>query len=182
MVIHGITKQYMSIHGYTWPYIVIHGYLFYWFVCHKMYKWKKNYLSCHGEEAQGSVRLGNPDLDFQNLNLDFPIKREIRKRISGWISIKKSKSGFFGFPFLSFDWEIRKRIYKTILVNSGLLSTNYACACKTAVPKDSFANPFSDFRFSGKTLAAEPPSREEKWTMQQIFLGNLSEFAESCIR
>ena len=100
----------------------------------------------------GCVRLGNPDLDFQNLNLDFPIEREIRKRISpprnpssGWISIKKSKSGFFGFPFLSFDWEIRKRICKTVLVNSGLLFTNYACACKTAVPRDSFSNPFSDF-------------------------------------
>ena len=98
------------------------------------------------------VRLGNPDLDFQNLNLDFPIEHEIRKRISpprnpssGWISIKKSKSGFFGFPFLSFDWEIRKRICKTVLVNSGLLFTNYACACKTAVPKDSFSNPFLDF-------------------------------------
>ena len=42
------------------------------------------------------------DLDFENLNLDFPIEREIRKRIStpinpssGWISIKKSKSEFF---------------------------------------------------------------------------------------
>ena len=100
----------------------------------------------------GCVRLGNPDLDFQNLNLDFPIEREIRKRISPprnpssrWISIKKSKSRFFGFAFLSFDWEIRKRICKTVLVNSGLLFTNYACACKTAVPKDSFANPFSDF-------------------------------------
>ena len=37
---------------------------------------------------------------------DFAIEREIRKRISpprnpssGWISIKKSKSGFHGFPF-----------------------------------------------------------------------------------
>ena len=54
----------------------------------------------------GCVRLGNPDLDFENLNPDFPIEREIRKRISpprnlssGWISIKKSKSGFHGFPF-----------------------------------------------------------------------------------
>ena len=54
----------------------------------------------------GCVRLGNPDLDFQNLNLDFPIEREIRKGIStprnpssGWISIKKSKSGFLDFPF-----------------------------------------------------------------------------------
>ena len=70
--------------------------------------------------------MGNPDLDFQNLNLDFLIESEIRKRISPprnpsseWISIKKSKTGFFGFPFLSFDWEIRKRICKTVLVNSG---------------------------------------------------------------
>ena len=35
--------------------------------------------------------------------------------------------------FLPFDWEIRKRICKTILVNSGLLFANDACACKTAV-------------------------------------------------
>ena len=57
--------------------------------------------------------IGKSGFSFQNLNLDFPIEREIRKRISpprnpssGWISIKKSKSGFLGFPFLSFDWEI----------------------------------------------------------------------------
>ena len=63
----------------------------------------------------GCVRLGNPDLDFQNLNPDFPIEREIRKRIStstnpfsGWISIKKSKSGFFGFPFLSLTGKSEK--------------------------------------------------------------------------
>ena len=60
--------------------------------------------------------IGNPDLGFQNLNLDLPIEREIRKRISpprnpssGWISIKKSKSGFFGFPFLSFDKDLQNR-------------------------------------------------------------------------
>ena len=94
----------------------------------------------------GCVRLGN-----------FPIEREIRKRISpptnpssGWISIKKSKSGFFGFPFLSFDWEIRKRICKTVLLNSGLLFTNYACACKTAVPKDSFSILFRISQSNGK--------------------------------
>ena len=64
---------------------------------------------------------------------------------SGWIAIKESKSGFFGFPFLSFNWAIRKRICKTILVNSGLLFAKYACACKTAVLKDTFSNSFSDF-------------------------------------
>ena len=44
---------------------------------------KKAHCS-QGESPQplGCVRLGNPDLDFQNLNPDFPIEREIRKRIS----------------------------------------------------------------------------------------------------
>ena len=103
--------------------------------------------------------IGNLDLDFEIRISDFPIKREIQKRISplrnpspGWISIKKSKSGFHGFPC------------KTILVSSGLLFTNYAYACKTAVLKDSFSspwkeiqkqifqgsNPFSDFAFECK--------------------------------
>ena len=46
------------------------------------------------------------DWEIRSLNPDFPIEHEIRKRISsprnpssGWISIKKSKSGFHGFPF-----------------------------------------------------------------------------------
>ena len=51
---------------------------------------------------------------------------------------------------MSFDWEIRKRICKTVLVNSGLLFTNYACACKTAVPKDSFSYPFRISQSNGK--------------------------------
>ena len=80
-------------------------------------------------------RMGNPKTDFTSeksvLRVDF--------------NIKKSKSKFFGFPFLSFDGEIRKRICKTVLMNSGLLFTNYACACNTAAPKDSFSNPFLDF-------------------------------------
>ena len=98
---------------------------------------------------EGCFRLGNPDLDF-----------EIRKQISpprnpskGRISIKKSKSGFHGFPFC---WEIRERICKAILVNSGLLFANYACACKTAVLKDSFPNPFSDFP---KEIQKQTPQR-----------------------
>ena len=40
--------------------------------------------------------------------------------------------------FLPFDWEIRKRICKTVRLNSRLFLANYACACKTAVLKDSF--------------------------------------------
>ena len=48
----------------------------------------------------------NVALDWEIRISDFAIEREIRKRISpprnpssGWISIKKSKSGFHGFPF-----------------------------------------------------------------------------------
>ena len=66
---------------------------------------------------------------------DFAIEREIRKQISpprnpssGWISIKKSKSGFHGFPFYRSMGKSEKGICKTVLVNSGLLSVNYACA------------------------------------------------------
>ena len=92
---------------------------------------------------EGCVRLGNPDLDFQNLNPDFPIEREIRPQ--GGFPLRNPNPFFFWIPLLPFDWKIRKRVCKTILVNSGLLFTNYACACKTAVPKDSFSNPFSDF-------------------------------------
>ena len=50
--------------------------------------------------------MGNPDLDFEIGISDFAIEREIRKQISlprnpssWWVSIKKSKSGFHGFPF-----------------------------------------------------------------------------------
>ena len=84
-------------------------------------------------------RTRNPKTDFtlekSVLRVDFNL--EIQIRIS-WIS------------FLPFDWEIRKRICKTVLVNSGLLFANYVCACKTVVLKDSISNPFSDFQSNGK--------------------------------
>ena len=67
-------------------------------------------------------RKRNPKTDFTSnksvLMLDFDYEIQI---CILWIS------------FLQFDWEIRKRICKSILVNSGLLFANYACACKTAV-------------------------------------------------
>ena len=46
------------------------------------------------------------------------------------------------------QYRMSEKIYlacKTILVNSGLLFAKYAYACKTAVLKNSFSNPFSDF-------------------------------------
>ena len=68
--------------------------------------------------------------------------REIRPQ--GRFQLRNPNPHFMDF-FLPFDWEIRKRICKTILVNGGLLFANYACACETAVLKGSFSNPFSDF-------------------------------------
>ena len=74
-----------------------------------MQKWHITY-SENLNVILGCVRLGNPDLDFEIRISDFAI--ENRKQISpisqispprnpssGWISIKKSKSGFHGFPF-----------------------------------------------------------------------------------
>ena len=86
---------------------------------------------------RGCVRLGNPNLDFQNLNPDFPIEREIRKRFSpprnpssGWNSIKKSKSGFF--PFYRSIGKSEKGFAKLFSwTASGLLFANYASAGKT---------------------------------------------------
>ena len=70
--------------------------------------------------------------------------REIHPQ--GGFQLRNPNPDFLDFPFCrSIGESDRKRICKTVLVNSGLLFTNYACACKTAVPKDSFSNPFSDF-------------------------------------
>ena len=109
--------------------------------------------------------MGNPDLDFQNLCPDFPIEREIRKRISpsricpqGGFQLRNPNPDFMD-SFLPFDWEIRKRICKTTLVNSGLLFAKYACACKTAVLKDSFSNLFLGF-----------PNRTVKMKIQNRYL------------
>ena len=68
--------------------------------------------------------------------------REIRPQ--GGFQLRNPNPDFLD-SFLPFDWEIRKRTCKTVLVKSGLLFANYACACKTAVLKNSFSNPFADF-------------------------------------
>ena len=45
----------------------------------------------------GCVRLGNPDLDFENLNPDFPIEREIRPQ--GGFQLRNPNPDFLDFPF-----------------------------------------------------------------------------------
>ena len=73
----------------------------------------------------GCVRLRNPDFWFwnrtRNPKTDFISEKSVL-RVKGWIRIS-------WISFLPLDWEIRKRICKTILVNSGLLFANYACTC-----------------------------------------------------
>ena len=88
--------------------------------------------------GKSGFRFWNPDFGFCN-------QTRIRKRI--W-SLRNPSSGWIWISwvsFLLFDWEIRKKICKTILVNSGLLFANYACTCKTTLLQDSLSNPFSDF-------------------------------------
>ena len=49
-----------------------------------------------------------------------------------------------------FDWEIRKRICKTVLVNSGHLFANYACACKQLLLRTVFQILFRISQSNGK--------------------------------
>ena len=66
----------------------------------------------------------------------------------GGFRLRNLNPDFLDF-FLLFNWEIWKRICKTILESSGLHFANYACEWKTAVLKDSFSNPFSDLPIEG---------------------------------
>ena len=59
----------------------------------------------------------------------------------------------FGFSFLPFDWEIRKRIWKTVLKNSGLARARIISKKKTAVHENSFANPFLEFSIGEQGMA-----------------------------
>ena len=83
---------------------------------------------CIGDVHLGCDRLRNLDLDFENPKTDF-----------------NAEISVFGFSFLRFDWEIRKRIWKTVLKNSSLARTRILSKKKTTVHENSFENPFSDF-------------------------------------
>ena len=79
--------------------------------------------------------------------------REIRPY--GGFQLRNPNMDFMDFLLL-FDWEIRKRTCKTILVNCGLLFANYAWACKAVVLKNCLSNPFSDFPKNGKKGNSRP--------------------------
>ena len=92
---------------------------------------------------KSGFRFWNPDRIS-----DIAIEREIQKWISppeDRFQLRNPNPDFMDFA-CSVRLGIRKRICKTILLNSGLLFANYASACKTAVLKDSFSNPLSDFQ------------------------------------
>ena len=100
-------------------------------------------------------RFWNPDFGLcnrtRNRQTDFTSEKSVPK---GGLQLRNPNPDFMDFPFTVQLGNPKKVICKTILVNSGLLFTNYACACRTAVPKDSFSNPFSDFpieRWKGKS-------------------------------
>ena len=88
--------------------------------------------------------------------MDFAIEHEIWKWISplrnpssGWISIKKSKHCFHGFPYTNQLGNPKKDL-QNILVNSSLHFANNVCKWKTAVLKNSFSNPFWISQSNGK--------------------------------
>ena len=82
------------------------------------------------------VRLGTQDLDFKIPILDCSIEREYRSH--GGFQLRNPNPDFMDFHF-TVRLGNRKEDCKTILVNSGLLfAANYACGCKTAVPKDRY--------------------------------------------
>ena len=56
----------------------------------------------------GCIRLGNPDVDFE-IRISPP-----RNPSSGWISIKKSKSGFHGFPLITIRLGNPKKRFATL--------------------------------------------------------------------
>ena len=96
-------------------------------------------FATHGKQtrvkncALGCVPLGSLDF-FLNPHFGFAIDCKIRKRISTLRCL-----------FLDFLWEIWKRIWKTVLKNSGLARARIISKKKTAVHKNNFADPFFDF-------------------------------------
>ena len=70
-----------------------------------------------------------------------------KNRSSSWISIKKS----IKLDSLLFHWEILTRICKTVVLNSGLLSDNNMCTCKTAALENSFQIFFLNFKKKRET-------------------------------
>ena len=72
-----------------------------------------------------------------------------------------------------FFWEIRKKICKTVLVNSGLFSGKNECACETVVLENSFLNLCSDFpekRTAGKSKDRFLGVKNRFWIPR--FIGN----------
>ena len=76
-----------------------------------------------------------------NPDYGFAIEREKRISVprnpsSKWISIMKSKSGYFAFLSLPLVWEIRKkRFAKLSREQWSFFCYNYECACETVVQR-----------------------------------------------
>ena len=85
------------------------------------------------------VRLTNLDLDFEIQFSDFAIKHEVQEGFHLRGSVLKVDCNYevqvqiSWISFFTVRLGILKRICKTVLVNSGLFSANYACVCETVV-------------------------------------------------
>ena len=95
------------------------------------FQWTSKHLGC--------VRFGeNWISDFaidrkRNPYIDFTFELEILP-LDG-LHLRNPNTDLMDFLFY-------RSICKAVLVNSGLFSATYACACKTAVLKNSFSNSF----------------------------------------
>ena len=73
-----------------------------------------------------------------------------RNPSSGWISIKKSKSGFHGFPFYRSMGKSGEGISKTVLLNSGLLLLIMRARARPLFLRTVFQNLLRIFQSNGK--------------------------------
>ena len=87
----------------------------------------------------------------------------------------KAEISVFGFSFLPFDWEIRKRIWKTVLKNSSLARARIIRKKKTAVHEK------SGFRF-WKSKSGFPNQTVKMKIQKQIsqLWNPFSDFAFDC--
>ena len=96
--------------------------------------------------------MGNPDLDFEIRILDFAIEREIRREIrpQGRFQFRNPNPDFMDL-LLTVRLENPKKDLQNCYRQERSFFANYACACKTAVHKDSqFQIPFRIFQSNGK--------------------------------
>ena len=98
----------------------------------------------------GWVRFGNPDFGFCNRTRNPKTDFTFEKSVLRVDFIKKSKSGFHGFPFYRLIGKSEKGFAKLFSWTAVWVFANYTCACKNAVLKGSFQILFRISQSNGK--------------------------------